>query len=93
MNVRIVTQTYVALILWAVILVIIVVQNFMKKMSALNQAISIILIIIQAIVSSYVINCLVIGECHVFSWIQVFVIVLMLFFLLCPASRVPLATQ
>lgn len=74
---RIVTQAYVALILWAIIIVIVAILNFVKKMSAGGQVFNIVLLLLNAAFSSYAVNCMVVGECRIFSW---FYIILVIFF-------------
>lgn len=74
---RIATQTYVASVVWAIMLgAIVFLQQRVKGATGVDLTINVISIIISALVSLYAINCMVVGNCNLFAWFYVLMMAL-----------------
>lgn len=66
---KVATQTYVAAVFWLIVLgMMLYVQ---RKAKAIDITINVAGILISALVNLYAINCMVVGNCGVFTWFYV----------------------
>lgn len=74
---RVATQTYVAAVLWMIMLgVVVFLQSRMKKLTGVDQATNIVSLLLSALISLYAINCMVVGNCNLFTWFYVLMMAL-----------------
>lgn len=66
---KVATQTYVAATLWAILLGIALYVQ--RKAKALDITINVVGLLISALVNLYAINCMVVGNCGLFTWFYV----------------------
>ena len=74
---RVAPQTYVASVLWVIMIsVVLILQSRVKKLKGVDMAINVVSLLLSALISLYAINCMVVGNCNLFTWLYVLMMAL-----------------